>query len=45
MRQIEYMVISFDDAEKNAKLSLSQTEMLQKLSSIVSDVPAGCADE
>lgn len=43
--QIEYMVISFDKEEKNAKLSLRQTEILQKLGSIVSDITADCADE
>lgn len=36
--EIEYMVISFDDDEKNAKLSLRQTEILAKLNSIVNDI-------
>jgi hypothetical protein len=40
--QIEYMVISFDDADKNAKLSLRQTEILAKLNSIVEDLCDGC---
>ncbi|KAF8813858.1 glutamate-cysteine ligase catalytic subunit [Phlegmacium glaucopus] len=37
--EIEYMVISFDDNEKNAKLSLRQTEILAKLNAIVNDIP------
>lgn len=36
--KIEYMVVAFDDHEKNAKLSLRQTEILAKLQSIVSDI-------
>ena len=32
------MVIAFDDETKNAKLSLRQTEILAKLSKIVSDL-------
>ncbi|GLB37673.1 putative glutamate-cysteine ligase [Lyophyllum shimeji] len=40
--EIEYMVVTFDDAEKNAKLSLRQTEILAKLSSIVDDICADC---
>lgn len=43
--KIEYMVISFDKEEKNAKLSLRQTEILAKLSSIVHDISAGCGQE
>jgi glutamate--cysteine ligase catalytic subunit len=43
--EIEYMVISFDKAEKNAKLSLRQKEILDKLSSIVNDISAGCANK
>ncbi|KAG9316626.1 hypothetical protein JVU11DRAFT_2680 [Chiua virens] len=35
---IEYMVIAFDDKTKNAKLSLRQTEILAKLSKIVTDL-------
>lgn len=31
MEQIEYLVVSMDDREKNAKLSLRQTEILQGL--------------
>ncbi|THV05006.1 glutamate-cysteine ligase catalytic subunit [Dendrothele bispora CBS 962.96] len=36
--EIEYMVVSFDNEEKNAKLSLRQTEILAKLSAIVNDI-------
>ncbi|KAF8070687.1 glutamate-cysteine ligase catalytic subunit [Lyophyllum atratum] len=43
--EIEYMVISFDDAEKNAKLSLRQTEILAKLSTIVDNICADCPAE
>ncbi|KIM83246.1 hypothetical protein PILCRDRAFT_819487 [Piloderma croceum F 1598] len=43
--EVEYMVISLDNEEKNAKLSLRQTEILEKLSSIVSDISSGCAEE
>lgn len=32
------MVVAFDDATKNAKLSLRQTEILAKLSKIVTDL-------
>lgn len=32
------MVIAFDDKTKNAKVSLRQTEILEKLSKIVSDL-------
>jgi glutamate--cysteine ligase catalytic subunit len=37
------MVVSFDKEEKNAKLSLRQTEILAKLSSIVGDISSECA--
>ncbi len=40
--QVEYMVVSFDDEAKNAKLSLRQTEILEKLSSIVDDICSDC---
>ena len=43
--KVEYMVISFDNEEKNAKLSLRQTEILEKLNSIVSDISSECAEE
>ncbi|PPQ68044.1 hypothetical protein CVT25_014505 [Psilocybe cyanescens] len=42
--EVEYMVISFDDKEKNAKLSLRQTEILAKLAAIVDDIGADCPD-
>jgi len=32
------MVVTFDDDEKNAKLSLRQTEILEKLSKVVGDL-------
>jgi glutamate--cysteine ligase catalytic subunit len=34
------MVVTFDDKEKNAKLSLRQTEILAKLNSIVDGISA-----
>lgn len=37
-RKIEYMVVSLDDVEKNAKLSLRQTEILGKLSGVCNDL-------
>jgi glutamate--cysteine ligase catalytic subunit len=40
--EIEYMVVSFNHDEKNAVLSLRQTEILQKLSSIVHDISSEC---
>jgi glutamate--cysteine ligase catalytic subunit len=39
------MVVAFDSGEKNAKLSLRQTEILQKLSTIVDSIGADCPDE
>ncbi|KAH7888688.1 glutamate-cysteine ligase-domain-containing protein [Phlebopus sp. FC_14] len=36
--EVEYMVVAFDDQDKNAKLSLRQTEILAKLNKIVSDL-------
>ncbi|OBZ70552.1 Glutamate--cysteine ligase [Grifola frondosa] len=36
--KVEYMVVLFDDQEKNVKLSLRQTEILEKLQSIVTDI-------
>lgn len=38
------MVVAFDDEEKIAKLSLRQTEILQKLSTIVDGICADCPD-
>ena len=43
--QIEYMVVLFDNDEKNAKLSLRQTEILAKLGSIVDGISSECAEE
>ncbi|KIY74336.1 glutamate-cysteine ligase catalytic subunit [Cylindrobasidium torrendii FP15055 ss-10] len=40
--EIEYMVVSMNDIEKDARLSLRQTEILEKLSSIVSDITTDC---
>jgi hypothetical protein len=40
--QIEYMVVAFDNAERNAKLSLRQSEILAKLQQIVDDIACGC---
>ena len=38
------MVVSFDNIEKNAKLSLRQTEILAKLNDIVNDISADCPE-
>jgi glutamate--cysteine ligase catalytic subunit len=38
------MVISFDHNEKNAKLSLRQTEILAKLNAIVNDISLDCPE-
>jgi glutamate--cysteine ligase catalytic subunit len=38
------MVISFDHEEKNAKLSLRQTEILSKLNDIVNDICIECPE-
>ncbi|KZP05939.1 glutamate-cysteine ligase catalytic subunit [Athelia psychrophila] len=43
--EIECMVISLDKKEKSAKLSLRQTEILQKLGSVVNGISVECADE
>ncbi|KAF7321268.1 Glutamate-cysteine ligase catalytic subunit [Mycena kentingensis (nom. inval.)] len=42
--EVEYMVVAMDDTQKTAKLSLRQTEILEKLSSIVNDISSECAD-
>lgn len=42
--EVEYMVVSFDDKEKNAKLSLRQTEILAKLNAIVDNIGADCPE-
>lgn len=39
------MVVLFDDEEKNAKLSLRQTEILAKLRDIVHDLSGSCSKE
>ncbi|TFY62650.1 hypothetical protein EVJ58_g3733 [Rhodofomes roseus] len=36
--EIEYLVVSFDNEGKNARLSLRQTEILAKLAAITSDI-------
>lgn len=38
------MVAAFDDQEKNAKLSLRQTEILTKLQAIVHDIASDSND-
>lgn len=38
------MVVALDDENKNAKLSLRQTEILSKLSSIVKDLSSETED-
>ena len=42
--QIEYMVVWFDDAERNAKLSLRQTEILQELKKVEDELRAKLDD-
>jgi hypothetical protein len=39
--QIEYMVVALDDEEKDARLSLRQTEILHELSNVCSDLTSG----
>ena len=41
-QKIECMVISFDNSTKNAKLSLCQTEILEKLHAAVDELSEGC---
>ena len=36
------MVVAFDNADQNAKLSLRQSEILAKLERIVGDISCGC---
>jgi len=43
--ELEYMVISLDNKEKSAKLSLRQTEILAKLNAIVDDICADCPEK
>lgn len=40
-RQIEYMVVAFDENDKDARLSLRQSEILSKLSHVCDDLPCG----
>ncbi|KAK2464301.1 hypothetical protein APHAL10511_003758 [Amanita phalloides] len=42
--EVEYMVVIFDDENKNAKLSLRQHEILDKLSSIMNDTSVDSPD-
>ncbi|KAJ4468122.1 glutamate-cysteine ligase catalytic subunit [Lentinula aciculospora] len=42
--EIEYMVVALDNETKNAKLSLRQTEILTKLSSIVNNLSSETED-
>ncbi|PCH43378.1 glutamate-cysteine ligase catalytic subunit [Wolfiporia cocos MD-104 SS10] len=42
--EIEYMVVSFDDEGKNARLSLRQTEILAKLNAITDDIASDRSD-
>ena len=36
------MVVTFDNTDRNAKLSLRQSEILAKLQTIVEDIASGC---
>ncbi|CAE6420552.1 unnamed protein product [Rhizoctonia solani] len=40
--EIEYMVVSYDNENKNARLSLRQSEILAKLKDVVLDLCNGC---
>ncbi|CEL60653.1 glutamate--cysteine ligase catalytic subunit [Rhizoctonia solani AG-1 IB] len=40
--EIEYIVVSYDDDNKNARLSLRQSEILAKLKDVVLDLCNGC---
>ena len=42
LQKIEYMVVTFDNTDRNAKLSLRQSEILAKLEKIVEDIACGC---
>ncbi|KAJ7287577.1 glutamate-cysteine ligase catalytic subunit [Mycena rebaudengoi] len=42
--EVEYMVVTLDDEKRDARLSLRQTEILEKLSSIVGTISSDCAD-
>ena len=39
------MVVVFDDKEKDARLSLRQTEILEKLDTIVNNINADCPSQ
>ena len=43
--EVEYLVASFDDGARNAKLSLQQAEILAKLATIVDDISSSCPDQ
>lgn len=43
-RKVEYMVILFDHEQKNAKLSLRQTEFLAKLDEVVRTLSDGASE-
>ncbi|KAJ1304844.1 hypothetical protein OPQ81_005978 [Rhizoctonia solani] len=40
--EIEYIVVSYDNENKNARLSLRQSEILAKLKDVVNDLCNGC---
>ncbi|KAJ7188317.1 glutamate-cysteine ligase catalytic subunit [Mycena filopes] len=42
--EVEYLVVALDDEAKDARLSLRQTEILEKLSSIVGSISSDCPD-
>ncbi|KAJ6586880.1 glutamate-cysteine ligase catalytic subunit [Mycena vulgaris] len=42
--EVEYMVVALDKEGKDARLSLRQTEILEKLSSIVGSISSDCPD-
>jgi hypothetical protein len=44
LAQIEYIVVSFDDQNRDVKLSLRQSEILQKLSAVCKDLDANSPD-
>ncbi|KAI0085186.1 glutamate-cysteine ligase catalytic subunit [Irpex rosettiformis] len=43
--EVEYMVVTFDNQERNAKLSLRQSEILAKLQKIVDDIACDCDNQ
>ncbi|KAJ6499344.1 glutamate-cysteine ligase catalytic subunit [Mycena sanguinolenta] len=42
--EVEYLVVALDDEKKDAKLSLRQTEILEKLSAISSVISSDCPE-